>query len=97
MPLCCQKTSMNGSQSHNHITESRPRRKTGFAFLQRGGIGSQWMKTDKTQGGAKRGCGELGKEFLALKSLSLCDGQGLGAQLGSDNCIEIPNQLCDFG
>lgn len=40
---------------------------------------------DKTQGGAKQECGELGKEFLALKSLRLCDGQGLGAQLGSDS------------
>lgn len=55
------------------------------------------MKITKPMVGQNRGVGELGKEFLALKSLRLCDGQGLGAQLGSDNWIEIPNQLCDFG
>lgn len=85
MPLCCQKTSMNSSQSCSHIAESRPRRKTGFALLQRGGIGLQWMKMTKSRVRQNGGVGELGKEFLALKSLRLCDGQGLGAQLGSEN------------
>lgn len=55
------------------------------------------MKTDKTQDGAKRGCGELGKEFLALKSLRLCDGQGQGHSWVQTVWTEIPNQLCDFG
>lgn len=43
------------------------------------------MKIDRTQGGAKQGCGELRKEFLALRSLRLWGGQGLGGQPDSDN------------
>lgn len=66
MLLCCQKTSMDGSQNCSHITV--PKSKDQWALLQWEGVRSERKMTNRTQGEGKTGVRRTEKSSQLGKS-----------------------------